>query len=266
MSLPNFSFLIHLELGKLFWTNMQPISDPPGAKFSEFRIFPFGSSSSSISLPSFSFLPHLGVGYLLQKIKCLHLLLYTERAMYTHFVCIYTQHVVMNLCSPDALPAMKVLVCHTKKRCVCVYIYKVKLSCYCHAGDKGEKRYSSYSFLTLALDKGEWSASCPGHALLPGKGPLVPHWIGGWVGLRAGVDTKAKGKILCLCLRLNPGHPVCSQTLNRLSYLRSACMCVHAHTQIYIQGVWKLKTRILKVSLAKNKRCPMTKCCTMLLF
>jgi hypothetical protein len=32
----------------------------------------------------------------------------------------------------------------------------------------GERRYSSYSFLTSALDGGEWSALRPGRALLPG--------------------------------------------------------------------------------------------------
>jgi hypothetical protein len=37
----------------------------------------------------------------------------------------------------------------------------------------GERRYSSYSFLILALDGGEWSASRTGRALPPGKGPLV---------------------------------------------------------------------------------------------
>jgi hypothetical protein len=34
--------------------------------------------------------------------------------------------------------------------------------------------YSSYSFSTSALDGGEWSASRPGRALPPGKGPPVP--------------------------------------------------------------------------------------------
>jgi hypothetical protein len=38
----------------------------------------------------------------------------------------------------------------------------------------GERRYSSYSYLTSALDGGEWSESRPGRALLPGKGPPVP--------------------------------------------------------------------------------------------
>jgi hypothetical protein len=38
----------------------------------------------------------------------------------------------------------------------------------------GERRYSSYSYLTSALDGGEWSASRPGRALPPEKGPPVP--------------------------------------------------------------------------------------------
>jgi hypothetical protein len=38
----------------------------------------------------------------------------------------------------------------------------------------GGRRYSSYSFLTSELDGGEWSASRPGRALPPGKGPPVP--------------------------------------------------------------------------------------------
>jgi hypothetical protein len=34
--------------------------------------------------------------------------------------------------------------------------------------------YSSYSFMTSALDGGEWSASRPGRALTLRKGPPVP--------------------------------------------------------------------------------------------
>jgi hypothetical protein len=53
---------------------------------------------------------------------------------------------------------------------------KGKVSCPAthHEGAWGERRYSSYSFLTLALDGGEWSASCPSRALPLGKGPPVP--------------------------------------------------------------------------------------------
>jgi hypothetical protein len=39
---------------------------------------------------------------------------------------------------------------------------------------QGKRRYSSYSFMTSALDGGEWSASRSGRALPPGKGPPVP--------------------------------------------------------------------------------------------
>jgi hypothetical protein len=45
---------------------------------------------------------------------------------------------------------------------------------YTYGGAGGERRYSSYSFTTSALDGGEWSASRPGRALAPGKGPPVP--------------------------------------------------------------------------------------------
>jgi hypothetical protein len=43
-----------------------------------------------------------------------------------------------------------------------------------YEGALGERRYSSYSFSTSALDGGEWSASRPGRALPRGKGPPVP--------------------------------------------------------------------------------------------
>jgi hypothetical protein len=52
----------------------------------------------------------------------------------------------------------------------------------CYEGAWGERRYSSYSYLTSALDGGEWSASRPGCALPPGKGPPVPTGQeAGWV-------------------------------------------------------------------------------------
>jgi hypothetical protein len=38
--------------------------------------------------------------------------------------------------------------------------------------------------LTLALDGGEWSVSCPGYFTTRERDPGT-HWIGGWVGPRA---------------------------------------------------------------------------------
>jgi hypothetical protein len=53
-------------------------------------------------------------------------------------------------------------------------VKNVKQSLYTPWRRLGERRYSSYSFTTSALNGGEWSASRPGRALPPGKGPPVP--------------------------------------------------------------------------------------------
>jgi hypothetical protein len=60
----------------------------------------------------------------------------------------------------------------------------------------GERRYSSYSFSTSVLDRGEWSASRPGRAFTPGERTPGTHCTGGWVGPRAGLDTEVRGKIV----------------------------------------------------------------------
>jgi hypothetical protein len=48
-------------------------------------------------------------------------------------------------------------------------------------------------FLTSALLGGEWSASRPGHFTPKERVPGI-HWIGGWVGPRAGLDDVEKRK------------------------------------------------------------------------
>jgi hypothetical protein len=64
------------------------------------------------------------------------------------------------------------------------------------------------SFLILALD------GVSGQ-LYPGEGTSPPptHWIGAFGGLSAGLDTGARGKIICLCRGSNTSRAVCSQTL-----------------------------------------------------
>jgi hypothetical protein len=61
------------------------------------------------------------------------------------------------------------------------------------------------SFLTSAVDGGDWSAS------RPGEGALSIHLIGGWVGPRASLDAVGKRKILH-CQESNPGPPACHKT------------------------------------------------------
>jgi hypothetical protein len=88
-----------------------------------------------------------------------------------------------------------------------------------HEDILGEWRYSSTHPLTSALDGGEWSASRPGR-FAPRKRTSGIRWIGGWVGLRAGLDTVVKRKFPRLLRESNPDlsdHPAHSQFLYRLS-------------------------------------------------
>jgi hypothetical protein len=84
----------------------------------------------------------------------------------------------------------------------------------------GERRYRSYSFLTLAQDgvSGQRHASA---ALYHQGKDLGSHCTGVWVRPRGGLDTEAIGKTLLPLLRIEPrslGRPVRSHTLYRLSY------------------------------------------------
>jgi hypothetical protein len=52
-------------------------------------------------------------------------------------------------------------------------------------------------FLNLGSSGGEWSASRPCH-FTPRERPPGTHWIGDWVGPRAGLDDAEKRKFLTL--------------------------------------------------------------------
>jgi hypothetical protein len=72
-----------------------------------------------------------------------------------------------------------------------------------------ERKHSSYSFMTSALDMVSDQPHAPA-ALYPlGKDPRYP--LGR--GLRAGLDTEARRKMFCLCWGSNLGRPVCGHTL-----------------------------------------------------
>jgi hypothetical protein len=71
----------------------------------------------------------------------------------------------------------------------------------------GGEEYSSYSFTTSALDGVSGQRHAP-TALCPVERTPGTHCTEGWVGLRAGLDTETRGKILCLCQGSNPDRPV----------------------------------------------------------
>jgi hypothetical protein len=70
--------------------------------------------------------------------------------------------------------------------------------------------------LTLST-RWKWSNSRPGR-FTHGKRAFDAHWIGGWEGPRARLDSTEKRKIPCPCRELNTGRPVPSPGLYRLSY------------------------------------------------
>jgi hypothetical protein len=73
-----------------------------------------------------------------------------------------------------------------------------------------------HTFLTSALDGGEWTASHPGR-FTPGERAPGTHWIGGWVGPRADLDDVEKRKFLTLPgSELRPlGRPAGSHSVYR---------------------------------------------------
>jgi hypothetical protein len=76
-----------------------------------------------------------------------------------------------------------------------------------HEDVLGEWWYSSTHSLTSAVDGGEWSASRPS-CFTPRERAPFPHWIGGWVRSRSGLDTVSKRKIPSPLGESNPDHSI----------------------------------------------------------
>jgi hypothetical protein len=72
--------------------------------------------------------------------------------------------------------------------------------------------YSSTHSLTSALDGGEWSASRPGR---PREKAAGIHWIGGWVGPRAVLETVVKKKISSPRRETNSRNPILQPVAQR---------------------------------------------------
>jgi hypothetical protein len=76
-----------------------------------------------------------------------------------------------------------------------------------HQGVLVEWRYSSTHSLNSGVDGSEWSASRPGR-FTPRETAPGAHWIGGWVGPRAVLDTVVKRKIPSPRQESNPRTPI----------------------------------------------------------
>jgi hypothetical protein len=85
------------------------------------------------------------------------------------------------------------LLIHLSTTLTCI---KVKYSCPAlhHASAKGERKYSSYSFFASPLDGVSGQHHAPA-AFYPNERIPGTHSTGSWVGLRTGLDTKARAII-----------------------------------------------------------------------
>jgi hypothetical protein len=85
-------------------------------------------------------------------------------------------------------------------------------------------------YLLLILNLGTrwgWVVSVtPRPRFTPGERIPGTHWIGDWVGPRAGLDAEARRKIFCPCRGSNPDRPAHIQTLYCLSYRGSLVLMV----------------------------------------
>jgi hypothetical protein len=84
---------------------------------------------------------------------------------------------------------------------------------------------SSYVF--MALDGGEWSASHHGH-FTPRESAPGTHWIGGWVGLRTFLGAVVKRKIPSPRRESNPRTPIVQPVAQRYTdwAIKALCVCV----------------------------------------
>jgi hypothetical protein len=72
----------------------------------------------------------------------------------------------------------------------------------------GGEEYSAYSFMTLALDRSEWSAALPGRALPPRKWPQVSIVQEAWWAPEPVWTQRIEEKSLRLCRGSNLDRPV----------------------------------------------------------
>jgi hypothetical protein len=103
-------------------------------------------------------------------------------------------------------------------------------------------------YLLLVLDLGTrwgWVVSVtPRPRFYPGESTHGTHWIEGWVGLRAGLDAEAGGKLLCPSRGSKPGCPVrCCQTLHWLNYPSSYSVWYDMKNQTNIILIFVLNMR-----------------------
>jgi hypothetical protein len=122
-----------------------------------------------------------------------------------------------------------------------------------HGGVWGERRYSSYSFTTSAVDgvSGQRHASA---VLCPGERTPGTHCTGGWVGPKAGLDTEVRGNILCPCRGSNLNRPIVQPVARHYTawatpapfYMAARGKYWNENRRWPMWGLWERSHRVMK--------------------
>jgi hypothetical protein len=77
----------------------------------------------------------------------------------------------------------------------------------------------------------------PRQRFSPGERTPGSHCTGGWVGPRAGLDTEARGKILCPCRGSNPDRPVVQPVVRHYADWANPAPVRHLNARVSKSGV-----------------------------
>jgi hypothetical protein len=106
---------------------------------------------------------------------------------------------------------------------------------------------------------GEWTASRPGRAFTPGERTPGTHCTGGWVDPRAGLDTEARGKILCPRRGSNTDRPVVQPVVRHYTaWANPAPGLLQDLTQFSSYLMWFIE---LSLILHSVRKCQQQKIC-----
>jgi hypothetical protein len=94
--------------------------------------------------------------------------------------------------------------------------------------------------VTSKLDGGEWLASRPDR-FTPREGAPGTHWVGGWMGPRAGLDSVSKRRILSPYWESNSHHPIVQPVVSCVCF-EMASLFIWFTTSLKIGGLLALFT------------------------
>jgi hypothetical protein len=114
--------------------------------------------------------------------------------------CLSTNRTNSSVCRQDQRPLSYITTCYQKKN----KSKAAPLLAMQELRGRGSKKLYILLILDLGARWGSVVSVTPRPTFSPGERTAGTHCTGSWVGPRAGLDTEARGKILCLSLDRTP--------------------------------------------------------------